>query len=944
MVVKFSFKTVIIVLVTLTLTVFGVINSFQKAKYVTPEDGCGWIVTSQGVKAFIVEREGPCDKAGIRKGDILDSINGKRVLSSGDVSKTLYSLGVWSKARYSILRGEASFITSVIIAPQQTHLRVKWFLEIVGFLYLFIGVFIFLRRWQAAGALHFYTICLLSYIVYAYSYTNKLNSFDWVIYWTDAVALLFLPPLFLHFCLCFPERKKTLKTYPHFVLLLYLPATLLTFIQVMFISGSLNFLRPPLELRFLLDKTHTLHFAVLFILGVASLCHTYLKSSNLTLRQQMKWIVLGTTLGTCPFFFFYAIPYYLGVTPTLWMEASVFPFVLIPLAFGYAIIKYRLMDVDIIFKRGVASTLASLAVVGFYFLVIGIVSEVFRASGANRIWVIISIVVAAFVFSPLRNWIQAKVDEYFYRDRYDYRKTLIEFGKTLGAEVNLKRLLDSVVERIGRTLSVDKIAIFLEDENAPGHFYLAKSTGINLSIGLVNTGFLDPGRSTLAKGYLFYENLKNLVSERPEFHEALRQLDMNYYLPCVIKGHVIAFIGLGRTSHGDLLTSEDVELLQTIAGYVAIAIENGRLYLSIHEKAEELQRLKDYSENIVESISVGVLVLGLDQRIESWNTQMESLMGITRSEALGTKLTHHFPETLVEAIQKRKSENSGSRSDVIKLYKVPLKLKFKSIVADIMVTPLYGKSGSVTGQLIIVDDKTERVKLEDQLVESEKLTSIGLLAAGVAHEVNTPLAVISSYSQMLNKQLSKDDPKCKILDKIIKQSFRASEIVNSLLNFSRTSGTEFRMLELHGVISDTLSLLEHQFKTAKVTVKKEFSSVSPGVLGNPGKLQQVFLNLFINAKDAMPQGGELLIKTSSYDSVFRVEVSDSGVGIPEENLKKIYDPFFTTKELGRGTGLGLSVSYGIIQEHSGKISMDSKLGQGTRFVLELPASRKVANV
>lgn len=944
MTVRFSFKTVIIVLITATLTVLGLINSAQKSKYVTPDDGCGWMVTARGVEAYIVEKGGPGERAGIQRGDILEAIAGRKVFKSGDVSSRLYELGVWSRATYLLKRGESRFTTTVIVAPQQTHLRFKRFLEVVGFLYLFIGVFIFLRRWQAAGALHFYTICIVSFVIYAYSYTNKLNEFDWTIYWLDEIAFLLLPPLFLHFCLCFPERKRFLQSYRYLAALLYAPAVFLAFFQVLFISGGLNLLQAPLVLRVFLDKLHTLHFALLFVLGVASLCHTYFTSANQTLKQQMKWIVLGTTLGAFPFFAFYAVPYWLGVVPSFWMEATVFPLVLIPLTFGYAIIKYRLMDVDIIFKRGVASTLASLAVVGFYFGLIGIVSEVFRASGASRIWVIISIVVAAFIFSPLRNWIQVKVDKYFYRERYDYRKTLIEFGRTLGAEVNLRRLLDSVVERISRTLSVDKIAIFLASENDPRRFRLVKSLGMTLSLNEADLGFLDPQRPALAKGYLFYENLRTLVAEDPQYREVLRLLDLNYYLPCVTKSNTIAFIGLGRTTRGELLTSEDVELLQTIAGYVAIAIENSRLYQSIHEKAEELQRLKDYNESIVESISVGVLVLGLDERIESWNTRMELLMGVTRARAIGTSLADHFPPSLVNAIHSRIKERSGGSSEVIKLYKYPLKVKSEMLVADVTLTPLFGRDGQVTGQLMILDDKTERVKLEDQLVQSEKLTSIGLLAAGVAHEVNTPLAVVSSYSQMLAKQLHQDDPKAKILDKIIKQSFRASEIVNSLLNFSRTSGSEFRLMDLHSVISDTLSLLEHQFKTARVRVRKEFGSSSPQIYGNQGKLQQVFLNLFINAKDAMPAGGELLVRTSSYDSTFRIDVVDTGVGISEENLKKIYDPFFTTKELGRGTGLGLSVTYGIIQEHSGKISVDSKPGQGTRFTLELPAPRKVANV
>ena len=941
MTVKFTFKTLTIVLITIALVILGLINSSQKSIVVTPDDGCGWITTSKGIQAYIVEKGGPGDRAGIRQGDLLNTIGGKSLVSGGDVSKRLYELGVWSRARYLLKRGDTEFAATVIIGPQITQLRFKRFLEVVGFLYLFIGVFIFLRRWQAAGALHFYAICIVSFVIYAYSYTNKLNEFDWTIYWLDEIAFILLPPLFLHFCLCFPERKQTLRTSRFWIAPLYFPATLLALTQILFISGGLNLFQAPLVLRVFLDKLHTLHFASFFVLGVISLCHTYYRSSNRTLRQQMKWIVLGTSFGAFPFFALYAVPYWLGVVPTFWMETTVFPLVLIPLTFGYAIIKYRLMDVDIIFKRGVASTLASLAVVGFYFGLIAIVSEVFRASGASRIWVIISIVVAAFIFSPLRNWIQVRVDKYFYREHYDYRKTLIEFGKTLGAEINLKRLLESVVDRISRTLSVDKIAIFLLNEDSR-RFRLVKSVGITYSLQNADLGFLDPDRSALVKGYLFYENLRALVLETPEHRDILKQLDLNYYLPCVTKGSTIAYIGLGRTSRGELLTSEDVELLQTIAGYVAIAIENSRLYQSIHEKAEELQRLKDYNENIVESISVGVLVLGLDDRIESWNTRMESLMGVKRSNAIGTSLTDQFPEDLINAIHKGRNETS--KDSRVVLYKFPLRLKVEMLVADVTLTPLFDRDGRVSGQLMILDDKTERVKFEDQLVQSEKLTSIGLLAAGVAHEVNTPLAVVSSYSQMLQKQLHPDDPKAKILDKIIKQSFRASEIVNSLLNFSRTSGSEFRLVDLHGLISDTLSLLEHQFKTAKIKIKKEFSLASPQVYGNQGKLQQVFLNLFINAKDAMPEGGELLVKTSSYDSSLYVEVADNGVGISEEHLPKIYDPFFTTKEFGRGTGLGLAVTYGIIQEHSGKISVDSRPGKGTHFTLELPSPRKVANV
>ncbi|HEU5451429.1 MAG TPA: ATP-binding protein, partial [Terriglobales bacterium] len=175
------------------------------------------------------------------------------------------------------------------------------------------------------------------------------------------------------------------------------------------------------------------------------------------------------------------------------------------------------------------------------------------------------------------------------------------------------------------------------------------------------------------------------------------------------------------------------------------------------------------------------------------------------------------------------------------------------------------------------------------------------------------------------------------------QTFRASEIVNNLLNFSRTSGTEFGAVDINKVIQDTLALLEHQLKTARVRVEPRLCEHLPTVYGNTGKLQQVFLNLFLNARDAMPEGGTLTVSTANGASV-SVSIADTGGGIAQEHIPRIYDPFFTTKTAPkngrRGTGLGLSVTYGIIQEHAGKIRVDSSVGAGTTFHLEFPLMRK----
>src|SRR5216117_3779910 len=483
-------------------------------------------------------------------------------------------------------------------------------------------------------------------------------------------------------------------------------------------------------------------------------------------------------------------------------------------------------------------------------------------------------------------------------------------------------MLSSVVDRLCRTLLVQHVAVFLAAD-APQPFVLAKSLGLNQASGL-NLEFLSAPRPEMEAGHLSFENTHLVPRETPSARETIAKLDLNYYIPCTVQNRTIAVLGLGKTVDGDFLSSEDVELLETVAGYLAIAIQNGRLYASLEQKAAQYERLKDFNENIVESINVGVLAVDLNDRIESWNSQMEVMYALPRWQALTRPLSEVFPASFVKEFY-RVRQNPGIHN----LYKFRLDTPTGEIrTVNVAIAPLVTKKFNVIGRLIIMDDITERVELESQLSQADKLSSIGLLAAGVAHEVNTPLAVISSYAQMLAKQLQGDPQKGALLEKITRQTFRASEIVNNLLNFSRTSGTEFSEVDVNKVIADTLALLEHQFKTTKIQVQDELAGHLPPISGNAGRLQQVFLNLFLNARDAMPSGGTLRVVTSNGDGV-SVMVSDTGSGIAQEHVHRIYDPFFTTKSApregqGKGTGLGLSVTYGIIQEHAGKIRVESQ--------------------
>ena len=300
----------------------------------------------------------------------------------------------------------------------------------------------------------------------------------------------------------------------------------------------------------------------------------------------------------------------------------------------------------------------------------------------------IAIVIAAFLFQPFREGIQARLDRFFYRDRLDYRRTLIEFGRTLTNEVRLEPMLGSVMDRVSQTLLVDRLAIFVEDpaesrRDAPGAFdgrTPGRAAGSELHLS-------DP--AGVSTGPIFFESPKAARDVSESVRRTLEQLDLNYFIPCRIREHAVAVLGLGKTVDGDFLSSDDVELVQTIAGYVAIALDNSQLYSSLEQKAAEVARLKDFSENIVESLNVGVLAVDLLGTVEAWNSRMEQLIG-GRAETtpLANPCEHPSRRNWCRKLIAR-----GDEEQITGIYKHRLVHQGRSVVLNVSITPLVGKSG-----------------------------------------------------------------------------------------------------------------------------------------------------------------------------------------------------------------------------------------------------------
>jgi two-component system, NtrC family, sensor kinase len=982
-------QATVLALATAGLLLLAMLNLRQDGTYQQPDDGVWWREVQGGLQATKVLPNSPGQRAGIEQGDLLtgaavlpeataarpdvgsqDVLSGDRkalpaapsggaelelkkslpertITHLSDLERVLDRTGSYGKASYAITRDGTPLDTVVIPEPLDRGLTQA--LRVIGLVYLSIGIYVLFRRWTAPRATHFYFFCLASFAVCALKYTGELDGLDWTVFWINVIAESLQPALLLHFALSFPEvRFKNIRR-GWLLPLIYAPGVGLVGLWLWAIETRVA----TGLLKHRLEQTGTAYVVAFYILAALLFLRSYRTANTPLLRQQLKWVNLGTLLAVLPFTLFSAIPFLLELhPPRLLTDLAGLSLVFLPLTFSWAIVRYRLMDTDLIFKRGVAYTLATGLLVGAYFGIIALIALVVHKGMPESVreWgLVLTILVTAAIFDPLKRRIQGWVDRAFDRHRYDYRKALVEFGRGLSSETDLDALLASIVERLPQTLLVARVAVFLMQDSRC--LRLAAAHGLppevmvskdRLAQNPLALGFLDFDHAQ-DHSHIFLENAQHALHLPDDQQQTARLLDLNYYLPCRVQDgpatRTIAVIGLGRTIGGDFLSSEDVELLESLASYIGIALQNANLYARLEAKIGEFERLKEFNENIVESINVGILALDLDDRIESWNAQMEAMYAFSRAEAIGQPLRAVFPSDFVDAIDSFRNEQG-----VHHLYKFRLTTRAgEQRTANIAVAPLLSRDFVSVGRIILVDDITERVSLESQLAQADKLSSIGLLAAGVAHEINTPLAVISSYAQMLSKQLKGDQRLGPVLDKITQQSFRAAEIANGLLNFSRTSTTEFRETNLNQVIRDTLSLLEHQFKTAQVDVDLALVEQLPCINGNPGKLQQVFLNLLLNAKEAMPEGGRLSVVTRFNGHVEAV-ITDSGTGIAPEHLKRIYDPFFTTKTTPkpgdrRGTGLGLSVSFGIIQEHAGKIHVESAVGSGTTFHLEFPLLR-----
>ncbi len=898
-----------------SITSYRRIESFQPLGFEAVVDGGKWIV---------LEVDDP--DTGVRPGDQILLVNGEPYGRVRGLDEALRA-----RASSDLLLFRAGAEEPLTVSYSRPPLQIDYpylILALIGLAYLAIGLYTLFRDHRRPAAI-FFLWCLTTTAVYLISAVAPFDAIGRAGYVVEELARILLAPLTLHFFVAFPTFLARSDRAERVVPFLYIPAAFLLVLQadLVFFDGRWLFGGAAATALAILDRLELFHIILFALSSAAVLVWRLLTTEELEQHRQATWIAIGMVGGYLPFLGLYLLPDLLGLKmPRVVTSLAVLPLSLVPLTFAYAILRYKLWDIGVIVRSTITASLTVLiGVIGFSIANLAINRMVpdELVLGRNLLTFASGLIIAGMLL-PTRRVLSGSLERFQYRGSWGRRRALADFGRELLTERNLERLCKSLSQQLDLSLGLHRTA-----------FYIAQGTSLLSVRG-------EPELPEMLDFQQFdgdfwrsdFEVLHGveMPTGEPTLLQRFYALGYRYAFPLRVRDASLGFVLTGYREDDLPFSSDDLELVRNLLNQAALAIENAQLLNQLQRQLDEVLRLQQFAEGIVESSPAGIVVVDSDDFVLSANLAFCALIGRSPARVSGRELSELLPVSPLPKPGQGLHEASFTGADGADRY------------IQLSVAQLDQAEGP-PHRVLVVQDVTERVKMENELKEKDRLASLGMLAAGVAHEVNTPITGISSYAQMLLAETPEGDPKHRLLKKMERQTFRAAQIVHNLLEFARNREPDQTVIDLVPLLNETIDLLAERIAEQRVElVWRPPADRGMAVEGNSSELQQVFTNLILNALEAMgTNGGKLTVELDGDERWVWTSVEDTGPGISPQHLDKIFQPFFSSKLKTGGTGLGLAITYNIVRRHGGDIRVISHPGEGCRFVVELPVDRQAAS-
>ncbi|MCF7946101.1 MAG: PAS domain S-box protein, partial [Spirochaetia bacterium] len=608
----------------------------------------------------------------------------------------------------------------------------------------------------------------------------------------------------------------------------------------------------------------------------------------------------------------------------------------------YAIYKFKLVNYSKLGLNVIFTTILWAVASIIYFLVIQFTSTSSNDLAPENAGILSILLgfVTAIIIHPMRNLMAYMVDKVIIPRRHPYQKTIKEFSQKLTTIVDLNELGEAVVKSITTGINVDWVAFIIrdyinKDENTFKilSFYGEKVQNLKPG-GPVNITFeqqmekrveslCNTGRGTVI--WNEYDGKQFNVSE------SLPEADI--VLPLVFRKDIGGYIIIGAPKDSKIFSKFELDALEILSGQCSLSLKNSISFEQLKKQGNELIFSNNKLEAIFNGIGSPLALVDIDYTIIEINNAAEKFIGKSRKNIIGKKCYKQFfdrkmacpfckaPDCLHAGLM------MGNEAEVNEhIYS----LQFHSVKVP---------QNSKQMFLEIIQDITEQKKMQNELVRTEKMAGIGAMAAGIAHELNNPLAGIAGTAEILLSEIDGDSELKEYAEDILSYSMNAADVIKEISLYSRKEEKNLIEIDIIRTLEFSVRLAKRGMDTSKIEIERNYHAL-PTILANEGELQQVFLNIVVNAVQAMDEEGVLSLTCKQDHGVIYVSIADSGIGIPKENLNQIFTPFFTTKEPGKGTGLGLSNCYKIVEKFSGRINVESKVGEGTKFTISFPASEK----